>query len=165
MLTVKLVGADGYIARLNAMPAAVRQALIKKVTALSFKLESKIKAEKLSGQVLHVKSGALRDSIHALPVVASDTSVTGGAVQGSPLTKAYAAIHEYGGKTAAHEIIATKAQALSFAMGGKQMFFKKVMHPGSVMPERSYMRSSLAEMKEEIIEGMHEAVREALLKK
>ena len=49
-------------------------------------------------------------------------------------------------------------------MGGKQVFFKKVNHPGSTMPERSFLRSSLGEMKDEIIGGIREAVAEGTRK-
>jgi phage gpG-like protein len=163
MLTVNLFGDKELIAQLGEMPTKMRQALVKKMTALSLKLESKIKADKLSGQVLKVRSGDLRASIHALPVVATDSSVTGGAAQSGDVK--YGRIHEYGGKTAAHEIVATKAKALAFMMGGKQVFAKSVQHPGSVIPERSFMRSGLADMKEEIVSGIKEAVREGLIRK
>jgi hypothetical protein len=45
-------------------------------------------------------------------------------------------------------------------MGGKQVFFKRVNHPGSQMPVRSFMRSSLRDMRPEIIEAMRKAVEE-----
>jgi phage gpG-like protein len=162
MLTIKLVGDRELVARLTAMPDRVKAALLRKVTELSFKLESKIKADKLSGQVLNVRTGALRASI-GNQVTETTTTVTGRAFSSGDVK--YAAIHEFGGKTAAHEIVATKAQALAFVVGGKQMFARRVQHPGSTMPERSFMRSSLADMKPEIVEGMKEAVREGLTEK
>ena len=63
---------------------------------------------------------------------------------------AYAAIQEFGGKTSAHEITPTKAQALAFVVGGDMRFARRVQHPGSNMPERSFLRSSLAELAGEI---------------
>jgi hypothetical protein len=45
-------------------------------------------------------------------------------------------------------------------MGGKDVFATIVHHPGSTMPERSFMRSSLAEMKDDIVSGIKEAAGE-----
>ena len=55
------MGDDALIARLRNMPDNVRKALLKKVTALPphSQLERKIKGDKLSGQVLNVKTGKL----------------------------------------------------------------------------------------------------------
>ena len=47
----------------------------------------------------------------------------------------------------------SKAKALAFAIGGKQVFAARVNLPAIAMPERSYMRSSLAEMADEIRGG------------
>ena len=55
-----------------------------------------------------------------------------------------------------------KAKALAFAVGGKQVFAARVNLPAVTMPERSYLRSSLAEMAGEIAEGLSEAVVEAI---
>ena len=55
-----------------------------------------------------------------------------------------------------------KAKALAFAIGGKQVFAARVNLPAVTMPERSYLRSSLAEMAEEIVEGLSDAVVEAI---
>jgi phage gpG-like protein len=142
------------------MPSKVHAALLRKVTELAFKLEAKIKG-KLSGEVLHVRTGALRASI-ANQVTDTATAVTGRAFSSGDVK--YAALHEWGGKIPAHEVVATKAQALAFVMGGKQVFAKRVQIPDVTMPERSFMRSSLADMKSEIVEGMTEAVREGLKK-
>ena len=73
----------------------------------------------------------------------------------------YAAIQEYGGKTAAHEILPAKAQALAFVADGAPRFARKVDHPGSLIPERSYLRSSLDEMSGEIVAALAEAATEA----
>ena len=74
----------------------------------------------------------------------------------------YAAVHEFGGTIPPHEIVPDKAKALAFAAGGKQVFAKRVNLPAVTMPERSYLRSSLAEMAGEIVEGLGEAVAEAV---
>ena len=61
----------------------------------------------------------------------------------------------------AHEILPDKAQALAFVAGGAQRFARKVEHPGSLIPERSYLRSSLEEMRDEIVAALAEAAAEA----
>lgn len=162
MLTVSLVGDRELIQRLSAMPAAVKGALLRKVTELAFKLEAKIKGDKLSGQVLNVRTGALRASI-ANDVTETATTVSGRAFSSGDVK--YAGIHEFGGKIPAHEILATKAQALAFAVGGKQVFARRVQIPDVTMPERSFMRSSLADMRGEIVEGLKQAAREGVAKK
>ncbi len=66
----------------------------------------------------------------------------------------YAAIQEYGGKTGAHEILPVKGKVLAFLVGGAMRFARRVEHPGSVIPERSYLRSSLDEMSAEIVAAL-----------
>ena len=106
-----------------------------------------VKNDKLSGAVLNAGSGTLRDSIAANVSADADGVV---ASVGSEGDVKYAAIQEYGGKTSAHEILPIKAQALAFVVGGAQVFARRVEHPGSVIPERSSLRSSLDDMRDEI---------------
>ena len=63
----------------------------------------------------------------------------------------YAAIQEFGGHTPAHDIVPNKARALAFTVGGRMVFAKVVHHPGSTIPQRSYLRSSLADMENQIV--------------
>ncbi len=48
------------------------------------------------------------------------------------------------------------------AVGGKQVFAARVNLPAVTMPERSYLRSSLAEMADAIREELTEAVVDAM---
>jgi phage gpG-like protein len=123
---------------------AARDALLGQADALRGALEARIQ-QKLSGEVLQTRSGALAASIvSSIENDGSDTSVSISSA-GVP----YAAIQEFGRKTAAHDIVAVKAKALAFSMGGEQIFAKSVHHPGSTIPARSYLGSSLAEMSDE----------------
>src|SRR5579885_723365 len=74
----------------------------------------------------------------------------------------YAAIHEFGGTILPHQIVPDKAKALAFLVGGKQAFAMRVNLPAIAMAERSYLRSSLAEMADEIKAGLSEAIAESL---
>ena len=162
MITVEVFGDKQLIARLTAMPDNIRSALVRKVRALALMLEAKVKGEKLSGQVLNVVTGALRRSI-SNEVTTGSNSVTAEVYSSGDVK--YAAIHEYGGTIPAHEVVATKAQALHFVIGAKDVFAKRVQIPDVKMPERSFLRSSLDEMRDEIVEGMKEAVLEGAHKK
>jgi phage gpG-like protein len=154
MLKVEFVGDRALLARLARMPDRMKQMLRRTVTTLALKLEARVKF-KLSGDVLHVRTGALRRSIsHTVDEVAGGIV---GRVFSSGDVK-YAAIHEFGGQTPAHIIVPNQAKALAFMVGGELRFAARVNHPGSKIPERSYMRSSLKEMSGEIKRDMQAAV-------
>jgi len=98
MLSLALLGDDALAARLDAFPDALRGALAAKAETLALALADAVKLDKLSGQVLAARSGALRDSI-AADVAAEGEAIV--ATVGSVGGVKYAAIQEYGGKTAA----------------------------------------------------------------
>jgi len=150
--------ADGASAALADMPERVRAALADKAAMLAAELQAKIE-QKLSGGVLNAKTGALaRSIIAAIEESTANISVT--VTAGADIK--YAAIHEFGGVIPPHEIVPDKARALAFLVGGKQAFAGRVQIPAVAMPERSYMRSSLAEMTDEIANAMTEAIVEAM---
>ena len=134
--------------------ADVIAAVVAKADALRDLLAAKVDRN-LSGDVLHTRSGALRASIHAA-VASGDDAVS---ITLESTGVAYAAIQEYGGRTAAHDIVAVKAQALRLADGG---FARSVHHPGSTIPARSYLRSALEDLRSELEDGVKAAVAEAL---
>ena len=152
-------GLDEATARFEAYPAVLTAALSAKASDLGAALGALVRNDKLAGAVLTTRSGALRDSIVAR--VSADTDGVAASVASEGDAK-YAAIQEYGGKTGAHEILPVKAQALAFVAGGSQRFARRVEHPGSLIPERSYLRSSLADMHEEILGALAHAAANAL---
>ena len=159
MLSVTLTGQDRLDARLDALPATVTAAVAAKSAALADRLLERIRT-KLGGAVLKPRTGALAASIGvAGPTIDGDHVVTT-VFSGGDLK--YAAIQEYGGVTAPHEILPERAKALAFLAGGEQVFARVVRHPGSHIPARSYLRSSLAEMAGRIESEMKAAVVAAL---
>lgn len=153
------VGEKEVVARLLGLPASLREELRNEVAKQTLALKAHVVDTKLSGQVLRRRTGTLAGSIGV------ELSDTAGGVVGrvGTLNKAvkYARIHEYGGKTSPHEIVA-KGKALRFQLSsGVMMFRKRVMHPGSVMPERSFLRSSLAERSDAIRAGIGGAIQRA----
>jgi phage gpG-like protein len=150
-MSLEVQGLEETRARFDAYPAALQAALGAKATELAAALADLVKNDKLSGAVLNTRSGALSDSIAASVTADADGFL---ASVGSEGDVKYAAIQEYGGKTSAHEILPVKGDVLAFIVGGAQHFARKVEHPGSVIPERSYLRSSLEDMKDEILAAL-----------
>ena len=91
MIRGTVVGDDKINVKLGAMPDKVVDAVEKRVQRVVKRLEAIVKADKLTGQVLHVRTGTLRRSIH------SDVKSNGTQVIGTVGTNVvYAAFHEYG---------------------------------------------------------------------
>ena len=159
MFTVTLTGAQAIDATLDGLPAAVVAAVAARSAALADQLLTRVRS-KLSGGVLQRRTGALAASIGVDgPRIEGDRVVTT-LFSGGDLK--YAAIQEYGGVTSPHDILPSRAKALAFLTGGEQVFARIVHHPGSHIPERSYLRSSLAEMAAEIDAAMKAAVINAI---
>ena len=89
-------------------------------------------SKKPKGMTL-IGTGALMKSIHHKV----DDDGMGVTVMTGP--QKYAAIHQFGGTTAPHEIKAKNRRALQFTVGGVTLYRKKVHHPGSNIPARPYM--------------------------
>jgi phage gpG-like protein len=151
-------GAEALDVKLATLPADMLALLEAKARALAEKLAAKVRDDKLSGGALQTQSGALKASI----VV--DLSTDGGAVWamvGSVGDVKYAAIQEYGGRTAAHQILPDKSSVLTFLVGGAMRFARSVQHPGSSLPARAYLSSSLDEMRDEIVAELASAANQA----
>jgi phage gpG-like protein len=154
MFALELEGLEETDARLDGFPAVLQAALGAKAAELAAALADLVKSDKLAGAVLNTRSGALSESITA-SVSGDEDGVL--ASVGSEGDVKYAAIQEYGGKTSAHEILPAKATVLAFVVGCAQHFARRVEHPGSVIPERSYLRSALEDMQDEILAALADA--------
>jgi len=100
--------------------------------------------EKLTGEVLQVRSGRLRRSINMRMEGTGGDQVSG--TVGTNVL--YAAIHEFGGTIPGHPLEAVNAKALRFMPKGASdfIFRRRVQIPDIRMPERSFLRSALREM-------------------
>lgn len=141
------------IDRFRKAPATARTQIEKVVRIWGLRVEARAK-KKVSGEVLNVRTGRLRRSIHT--VFTSNAREIKSRVSSSGDVK-YAGIHEFGGQTAPHVIRARNAQALRFPIGGTFIFRTQVNHPGSRMPQRSFLRSSLNEYRPQIIRDLRAA--------
>jgi phage gpG-like protein len=149
-------------ARFSAMPEKIQSRLTRAVTTLAEKLRTHVVKDKLLGQVLNRRSGRLGQSIQEK--VESTASSVIGTVYSAGDVK-YARINEYGGvinHPGGTPFIVTRdygAMFISKIAAEKHGGNWPVTKPHQiVMPERSYMRSSLADMKTEIIDQMTAAV-------
>jgi phage gpG-like protein len=153
-ITVELVGDRELAARLDAMPGRLHEGLARAVTRLGLELQRKVQEEKLSGQVLKVRTGSLRSSIN------TEITDTPAAITASVGTNIkYAKAHEFG---VDHPwLITAKARrALRFEIGGRVIFRKSVRH--QPLPERSFLRSALKDSAPAIEAGLRQAVAAAI---
>lgn len=160
MITASLNSSD--LADLEGKGPLILNAVRIKMNSLLIQLQAKIVGEKLQGQVLQHRTGNLQRSIVLSP--ASGAVIVGneviGSVIGATPPAQYGMVHEYGGESS-YDITANGAKALRwFAEGGAKRFAKTVQHPQ--MPERSFMRSSLEEMRATIVQQIQGAVVEVM---
>ena len=114
-MTVQLgfSGSDKFlISRLNGRGTAVVRALATRLTRLMLALQRHIVRDKLSGQVLHRRSGKLAGSIVAYPAELSGTQLVG-RVEGASGPAWYGRVHEFGGDHE-YEIKPVNGRALAF---------------------------------------------------
>ena len=110
MLNIAIDGLDEVQSKLSSYSSALVNAIGDRSDALAAALAEKVRSDKLAGGVLSSRTGALAASIFADVITNSDSVSAAVGSSGVP----YAAIQEYGGKTAAHEIVPDKARALAF---------------------------------------------------
>jgi len=144
VIGLSLSGFDPLTARLGALPETLAERLTQEVERLGGVLRDRVERN-LSGDVLRQRSGRLAASI-AVNVARSGLRASATVDSDAP----YAAIHEYGGTIPARTILPQSARALAFPWRGQQRFFKRVALPAVTLPERSFMRSALAETLPEI---------------
>lgn len=119
-------------------------------------LLSYIKDEKLSGQLLHQRSGNLKNSGF------TETTETPETLLGSVSfgrTAPYAAIHNYGGAINVPEVT---GKLMVFQRDGAKIFTQRHKAFTVQMPARNYMETSLEEKQPEIVAGLQGAVDKAV---
>jgi len=144
MISASVRGDELVVRRFKAFPEKLHKELVVAVTRLGFRLEAKVKSEKLTNQVLNVRTGTLRRSIHS-NVTQTPTRITGGV----STNVIYGAAHEYGvdKNVTVHAHLRNIKEAFGKSIAPKTVNVKSHSRH-MVLPERSYMRSSLKEMNE-----------------
>ena len=154
-----VVGDKEIARRFRALPDGIRSRVTESIGRLILKLQRKVMQEKLSGQVLKVRTGTLRRSIDQRLV--TDNSAVSGVVS---TNVKYGKAHEYGST----ETVTVKEHVRLV----KQAFGKQLKHPvwatvkshamKQNIKERFFLRSALADMKPEILAEFDKAVVEGI---
>jgi len=157
MITAKITKGEDLGKKFRDTIPNIQGGVQKEIMRLALKMTGKVMG-KLSGDVLRVRTGRLRRSIHPEWDFRQGYS---GATVGTNVE--YAAIHEYG--------FSGSVQVKSFQREMTKAFGKPISptqvtvraHTRNVnMPERSFLRSTLREMKSEIEEGLQKAIAKEL---
>lgn len=173
MFTAWLVGDKELIERVTAMPDKIRSRVATAVAKLARDLQRHVMQDKLSGQVLHRRTGTLRSSINVKGPEETTTGVT--ASVGTNVV--YAGIHEFGGVIDMPPRTTTINRRFDESRLRASGRFVKAGTPGAIatthavggyqihMPERSFLRSALHDMEQRIKDGLTAAVGEGLNEK
>jgi hypothetical protein len=161
-IKITMLNDQELIAKLRAKGPRIIAILTAKMNALMIQLESYIKANKLSGQVLQRRAGILSGSVHANPAALEGTNIVG-SVEGAGGPAWYGRLFEEGGSRF-YTIMAVKARALAFIAGdGTKVFVRPphaVVHPPA--PLRPFMAPSLEEKTEDIKAGLQQSLQDGL---
>lgn len=161
MISAELRGDTEIVARFDALTPAVHLRLVKTMQELLIRLQEYIRGAKLSGQVLHVRSGNLRRSIGTSLVEEGDR-ITGKVGIFSGPTLPYGRAHEYG--------VDTTVNVSEHLRHVKQVFGRPVEATQTVrahtrhmkLPERSFIRSTMREMGPAAVELINQILRDAV---
>ncbi len=135
----------------------VRVELLKTIQKLTLELTNSIKNDKLTGQVLKVQTGRLRNSIQ------NDITQTENEITGSVKTNVkYAKAHEYGfsGNVTVKEHLRTIKQAFGRSIEPKTINVKSFTK-NVKLPERSFMRSALRDINSKVKQEIQAALQRA----
>ena len=159
MLKMEFIGGDVLVALLRAYGDKVQTAVVKSVARSALRLQSEVMENRLSGQVLNVRTGNLRRSIH------QRVTNTGSAVIAEVNTNVrYGAAHEYGFSGTVNVKASLRQVRQAFGRPLKNPRYVQVRaHSRNVrLPERSFLRTALRDMKPEIEADLRNSVEGAL---
>lgn len=170
MIYVVAVEQSALQSKLAGYPKKLAESVLRAITRLSIEAQASVKESKLSGQVLHVRTGTLRRSINR-EVKAQGSKIS--AVVGTNVE--YAGAHEFGftgAVTVKAHVRRSKKQlkaALRTRKDGTTYYTRTGMRSGEVqvsshtrnmrVPERSFLRSTLKEFEGKIQSGVADAAR------
>lgn len=158
-MSVRVVGDARVVANFRALPSEFRTAVSQRVGELVLALARYVQVEKLTGQVLRVRTGTLRRSIQQVVVE------RGPEVLGIVSTNVeYAPRHEYGysGPEAVKAHLRTIKQAWGKPLAEPRAVAVRAHTRNINYPARSFMRTALADMAPQIVAQIKDAAGEAL---
>ena len=142
MITTYLSGDAELVRKFETMPDRLRDELTFGIGRAALKLQRNVVQNKLSGQVLNVRTDTLRGSIDQV------VTTSGNSVVGIVSTNvSYARVHEYGfsGTVSVRESLRLIKKAFGKSITPKTVTVKA--HSRKVnLPERSFLRSALRDL-------------------
>jgi phage gpG-like protein len=165
MITGALIGDKEFVRRLAAMPDAVHAEVERVVTRLGFELQARVQRDKLSGQVLKVRTGRLRNSI-----------AQGGTDSRSHLESTSDAVYYYVGSNVEYAKFWEKGFQGSVAVKPymrnlTMVYGRAIANPHKVavraftrqinQPARPFLAPTLAEMRDKIVSELEGALTRA----
>lgn len=146
-----VIGASDVSARFDSISERLRAELVVGIGRAALLVQTQTKSQKLSGQVLNVRTGRLRRSIN-VKITEGDQAVT--ATVGTNVK--YAAVHEYGfdGTVSVREYLRRTKNGNTATVRAHD----RHMH----VPEKSFLRSALADMEGPIRLEFERAVQRAI---
>jgi phage gpG-like protein len=158
VIAAHIVGDGEVLARLRAIPDAVNNGIARAITKLGIDLQSKVQHDALSGQVLAVRSGALKSSTD-LRIDQSATAIAATIFSSS----AYAGVHEFG--FAGTVDVRASLRNIKEAFGrpiSERTIQVRAYRRRMDLPERSFLRSAMEEMAPAIRDEVEAALRDVL---
>jgi len=154
-----VIGDAEVVKRLHAVPERVQGKLRDTIGRLVLKLQRRVMQDKLSGQVLKVRTGTLRRSID------QRVETTNSGVVGIVSTNLkYGKAHEFG----SNKPVTVKAhlriikQAWGRPLAAPVTSTVRAHQRLQKLPERSFLRSALRDMQPEVIAALDKAVGEGI---
>jgi hypothetical protein len=158
VISAHLVGDEQLLQRLRELHDAINAGLARCITQLGIDLQRNVQQDKLSGQVLKTRTGALKSSIDRRV----DQNARGAATTVFTELR-YGAAQEYGftGTVSVGASLRRIRQAFGRPIAEKTISVRAYDRRMS-LPERSFLRSALEDMTPAIGDAINAAVAEAI---
>lgn len=157
-LDVTVTGEREVIRKFETFPESLRSALRGTVKDLGIKLQNKVKSEKLSGQVLNIRTGKLNRSI--MEVLVEGDQAISSVVWSNLGAPSYASFWEFGFNGS--QTIRAHLRMMTTAFGKTVKEPRKILVPSYSkqvnQPARSFLRTALRDMEPEINDSIDRAV-------
>lgn len=141
MWMVRIEGDDQVLNYFQSLPTNLQSVLMSKFRAAASETSQYIKSELLSGQLLGVKTGRLRNSIVGR-VYSSKNKIT--LSIGSRGDVPYAAIYDKGGTIPAAIMYPKGRSVMRFERGGSMIYARVINHPAVHVQGRHYLETGVA---------------------
>lgn len=159
MLKMEFIGGDVLAAVLRSYGGKVQTAIVQSIGRSALRLQSEVMDNRLSGQVLNIRTGNLHRSIH------QQVTSSGGLVVGEVNTNVrYGVAHEYGfaGTVNVKDSMRQIRQAFGRPLKSSRYVQIRAHSRNVKLPERSFLRSALRDMKPEIEADLQKSIEGAL---